>query len=63
MYIEIVLDISLMVYVYEKEFLNYVNFEEVYDKFYKVVKVMVGCVLEIYLEDGLFDEIKKNYLN
>lgn len=63
MYTEIALDINPMVYVHEKEFLNYANSEEAYDKLHKSVKAMVGCALEIYLEDGLLDEIKKNHLN
>lgn len=63
MYTEIALDINPMVYVHEKEFLNYANSEEAYDKLHKSVKAMVGCALEIYLEDGLIDEIKKNHLN
>lgn len=63
MYTEIALDINPMVYVHEKEFLNYANSKEAYDKLHKSVKAMVGCALEIYLEDGLLDEIKKNHLN
>lgn len=63
MYTEIALDINPMVYVHEKEFLNYANSEEAYDKLHKSVKAMVGCALDIYLEDDLLDEIKKNYLN
>ncbi|VIM64228.1 amidohydrolase, M20D family [Clostridioides difficile] len=63
MYTEIALDINPMVYVHEKEFLSYANSEEAYDKLHKAVKAMVGCALEIYLEDGLLDEIKKNHLN
>ena len=62
MYTEIALDINPMVYVHEKEFLNYANSKEAYDKLHKSVKAMVGCALEIYLEDGLLDEIKKNHL-
>ena len=63
MYTEIALDINPMVYVHEKEFLNYANSEEAYDKLHKSVKAMVGCALDIYLEDDLLDEIKKNHLN
>ncbi|MEG2787954.1 MAG: M20 family metallopeptidase [Romboutsia sp.] len=63
MYTEIALDINPMIYVHEKEFLNYANSKEAYDKLHKSVKAMVGCALEIYLEDGLLDEIKKNHLN
>ena len=63
MYTEIALDINPMVYVHENEFLNYANSKEAYDKLHKSVKAMVGCALEIYLEDGLLDEIKKNHLN
>ncbi|WP_027702069.1 M20 family metallopeptidase [Metaclostridioides mangenotii] len=63
MYTEIALDINPMVYVHEKEFLNYANSKEAYDKLHKSVKAMVGCALEIYLKDGLLDEIKKNHLN
>lgn len=63
MYTEIALDINPMAYVHEKEFLNYANSKEAYDKLHKSVKAMVGCALEIYLEDGLLDEIKKNHLN
>lgn len=63
MYTEIALDINPMVYVHEKEFLNYANSKEAYDKLHKSVKAMVGCALEIYLEDGLLDAIKKNHLN
>ncbi|MFQ9309336.1 MAG: M20 family metallopeptidase [Paraclostridium sordellii] len=63
MYTEIALDINPMVYVHENEFLNYANSKESYDKLHKSVKAMVGCALEIYLEDGLLDEIKKNHLN
>jgi len=63
MYTEIALDINPMVYVHEKEFLNYANSKEAYDKLHKTVKAMVGCALEIYLKDGLLDEIKKNHLN
>ncbi|WP_243115008.1 M20 family metallopeptidase [Paraclostridium sordellii] len=63
MYTEIALDINPMVYVHEKEFLNYANSKEAYDKLHKSVKAMVGCALEIYLENGLLDEIKKNHLN
>lgn len=62
MYTEIALDINPMVYVHEKEFLNYANSEEAYDKLHKSVKAMVGCALDIYLEDDLLDEIKKNHL-
>ncbi|CEK33842.1 amidohydrolase [Paeniclostridium sordellii] len=63
MYTEIALDINPMVYVHENEFLNYANSKEAYDKLHKSVKAMVGCALEIYLEDGLLDDIKKNHLN
>lgn len=63
MYTEIALDINPMVYVHEKEFLNYANSEEAYDKLHKSVKAMVGCALDIYLEDDLLNEIKKNHLN
>lgn len=63
MYTEIALDINPMVYVHEKEFLNYANSEEAYDKLHKSVKAMVGCALDIYLEDDLLDKIKKNHLN
>lgn len=62
MYTELALDISPMVYVHEKEFLNYANSCEAYDKLHKAVKAMVGCALDIYLEDGLLDEIKANHL-
>ncbi|WP_297134115.1 M20 family metallopeptidase [Terrisporobacter sp.] len=62
MYTEIALDINPMVYVHEKEFLNYANSEEAYDKLHKSVKAMVGCALDIYLEDDLLDDIKKNHL-
>ena len=63
MYTEIALDINPMVYVHEKEFLNYANSEEAYDKLHKSVKAMVGCALDIYLEDDLLDEIKNNHLD
>ena len=63
MYTEIALDINPMVYVHEKEFLNYANSKEAYDKLHKSVKAMVGCALDIYLEDDLLNEIKKNHLN
>lgn len=58
MYTEIALDINPMVYVHEEAFLNYANSKEAYDKLHKSVKAMVGCALEIYLQDGLLDEIK-----
>ncbi|MEG1408832.1 MAG: amidohydrolase [Terrisporobacter sp.] len=58
MYTEIALELNPMVYVHESEFLNYANSKEAYDKLHKSVKAMVGCALEIYLEDGLLNKIK-----
>ncbi|WP_122640252.1 M20 family metallopeptidase [Romboutsia sp. Marseille-P6047] len=62
MYTELALDICPIVRVHEKEFLNYANSLEAYDKLHKSVKAMVTSALEIYLDKKLLKEIKKEHI-
>ncbi|MGL4910934.1 MAG: M20 family metallopeptidase [Romboutsia sp.] len=61
MYTEITLDVEPMVYVHEKEFLNYINEKEAYDILHKSIKSMVGSALELYCDSDLLKEIKKEF--
>lgn len=61
MYTEIKLDVEPMVYVHEKEFLNYINSKEAYDILHKAIKAMATSALEIYLDETLLSEIKSQH--
>ncbi|WP_294703547.1 M20 family metallopeptidase [uncultured Fusobacterium sp.] len=61
MYIEIALDIEEVCHVHDEAYLKYVNSLEAYDKLHKAVKAMCGVALEIYNNEKLLQEIKKEF--
>lgn len=63
MYTEIALDIEPMVRVHEEEFLKHANSSEAYDKLHKSVKAMVTSALDIYMNENLLKEIKKEHIS
>ncbi|MEG0613474.1 MAG: M20 family metallopeptidase [Clostridium sp.] len=63
MYGEMSLDISPMVYVHEKEFLDHANSEEAYEKMQIAIKSMVGSALDIYFNTELLKVIKEEFNN
>ena len=61
MYTEIALDIEEVCHVHDEAYLKYVNSLEAYDKLHKAVKAMCGVALEIYTNEKLLQEIKKEF--
>lgn len=61
MYTEIALDIEEVCHVHDEAYLKYVNSLEAYDKLHKAVKAMCGVALEIYNNEKLLQEIKKEF--
>ena len=61
MYTEIALDIEEVCHVHDEAYLKYVNSLEAYDKLHKAIKAMCGVALEIYNNEKLLQEIKKEF--